>query len=123
MANESAFKAGFNFGETAELFEAQYEIKPAPLPSGEYTNVNGNTALAWGCVAAGQLAKLPVFLGSYPITPASDILHELAKPQELRRQNVPGRRRDRGLRSRTRCRLRRQPRVHNYFWAWARVEG
>ena len=79
VANESAFKAGFNFGETAELFEAQYEIKPAPLPSGEYTNVNGNTALAWGCVAAGQLAKLPVFLGSYPITPASDILHELAK--------------------------------------------
>ena len=79
VANESAFKAGFNFGETAELFEAQYEIKPAPLPSGEYTNVNGNTALAWGCVAAGELAKLPVFLGSYPITPASDILHELAK--------------------------------------------
>jgi len=78
-ANESAFKAGYHFGETAELFEAHYEIKPAPLPSGEYTNVNGNTALAWGCIAAGQLAKLPVFLGSYPITPASDILHELAR--------------------------------------------
>jgi len=79
VANEAAFKAGYNFGETAELFEAHYEIKPAPLPPGEYTNVNGNTALAWGCVAAGQLAKLPVFLGSYPITPATDILHELAK--------------------------------------------
>ncbi len=78
-ANESAFKAGYHFGETAELFEAHYEIKPAPLPPGEYTNINGNTALAWGCIAAGQLAQLPVFLGSYPITPASDILHELAK--------------------------------------------
>jgi 2-oxoglutarate ferredoxin oxidoreductase subunit alpha len=77
-ANTSAFHAGYNFGETAEVFEAHYEIKPAPLPKGEYTNVNGNTALSWGCVAAGQLAKLPVFLGSYPITPASDILHELA---------------------------------------------
>src|ERR1700737_430025 len=78
-ANTLAFKAGWNFGETAELFEANYEIKPAPLAPGIYTNVSGNTALAWGLVAAGQLAKLPVFLGSYPITPASDILHELSK--------------------------------------------
>jgi 2-oxoglutarate/2-oxoacid ferredoxin oxidoreductase subunit alpha len=77
-ANTSAFKAGYNFGETAEIFEAHYEIKPAALPAGEYTNINGNTALAWGCVAAGQLARLPVFLGSYPITPASDILHEMS---------------------------------------------
>ncbi|MDE0846943.1 MAG: 2-oxoacid:acceptor oxidoreductase subunit alpha [Actinomycetota bacterium] len=77
-ANEAAFKAGYNFGETAEIFEAHYEIKPAPLASGEYTNVNGNTALAWGLVAAGVLARLPTFLGSYPITPASDILHELS---------------------------------------------
>ena len=77
-ANEAAFRAGYNFGETAEIFEAHYEIKPAPLASGEYTNVNGNTALAWGLVAAGVLARLPTFLGSYPITPASDILHELS---------------------------------------------
>jgi 2-oxoglutarate ferredoxin oxidoreductase subunit alpha len=77
-ANEAAFKAGYNFGETAEVFEAHYEIRPAPLASGEYTNVNGNTALAWGLVAAGVLARLPTFLGSYPITPASDILHELS---------------------------------------------
>ncbi len=77
-ANEAAFQAGYNFGETAELFESHYEIKPAPLRSGEYTNVTGNTALAWGCVAAGQLARLPIFLGSYPITPASDILHDLS---------------------------------------------
>ncbi|MCU4184756.1 2-oxoacid:acceptor oxidoreductase subunit alpha [Acidiferrimicrobium sp. IK] len=78
-ANVLAFKAGYNFGETAELFESNYIVKPAALEPGEYTNVSGNTALAWGLVAAGQLAKLPLFLGSYPITPASDILHELSK--------------------------------------------
>ncbi len=78
-ANEAAFKAGYNYGETAEIFEAHYEIKSAHMPPGEYTNVNGNTALSWGIVASGGLAKLPVFLGSYPITPASDILHELSR--------------------------------------------
>ncbi len=77
-ANTTAFTAGYNFGETAEVFEAHYEIKPAPLPPGEYTNVNGNTALAWGCIVAGHLARLPIFLGSYPITPASDLLHEMS---------------------------------------------
>jgi 2-oxoglutarate ferredoxin oxidoreductase subunit alpha len=74
-----ACKAGWNFGETAEIFESVYEVKPAQLPPGTYTNISGNTALAWGIIAAGQLAKLPVFLGSYPITPASDVLHELSK--------------------------------------------
>ena len=78
-ANTAAFKAGHAFGETAELFDFTYQIKPAKLEPGTYTNINGNTALSWGLVAAGQLAKLPVFLGSYPITPASDILHELSK--------------------------------------------
>ncbi|HMK97415.1 MAG TPA: 2-oxoacid:acceptor oxidoreductase subunit alpha, partial [Acidimicrobiales bacterium] len=78
-ANALAFKAGWNFGETAEVFESNYEVKPASLPPGTYTNISGNTALAWGIVAAGHLAKLPVFLGSYPITPASDVLHELSK--------------------------------------------
>ena len=78
-SNTLAFKAGYNFGETAELFDTAYEVKPAHLEPGTYTNITGNTALAWGLVAAGQLAKLPVFLGSYPITPASDILHELSK--------------------------------------------
>ncbi|MGC8627353.1 MAG: 2-oxoacid:acceptor oxidoreductase subunit alpha [Acidimicrobiales bacterium] len=78
-ANTLAFKAGWNFGETAEIFESAYEVRPAHLAPGTYTNISGNTALAWGVVAAGQLAKLPVFLGSYPITPASDILHELSK--------------------------------------------
>jgi 2-oxoglutarate ferredoxin oxidoreductase subunit alpha len=78
-ANEVAFKAGHAFGETAELFGHRYEVRPAELPAGTYTNVTGNTALAWGLVAASQLSGLPLFLGSYPITPASDILHELSK--------------------------------------------
>jgi 2-oxoglutarate ferredoxin oxidoreductase subunit alpha len=78
-ANTLACKAGWNFGETAEIFESVYEVRPAQLPPGTYTNISGNTALAWGIIAAGQLAKLPVFLGSYPITPASDVLHELSK--------------------------------------------
>ncbi len=78
-ANNAAFKAGHAFGETAEMFDYTYTVKPAQLPAGTYTNINGNTALSWGLVAAGQLAKLPMFLGSYPITPASDILHELSK--------------------------------------------
>jgi 2-oxoglutarate/2-oxoacid ferredoxin oxidoreductase subunit alpha len=78
-ANTLAFKAGWNFGETAELFSSTYEVKPAVLAPGRYTNISGNTALAWGLIAAGQLAKLPLFLGSYPLTPASDILHELSK--------------------------------------------
>jgi 2-oxoglutarate ferredoxin oxidoreductase subunit alpha len=78
-ANRAAFRAGHAFGETAELFEAPYAVRPAVLEPGTYTNITGNTALAWGLVAAGQLSSLPVFLGSYPITPASDILHELSK--------------------------------------------
>ncbi|MDQ6838513.1 MAG: 2-oxoacid:acceptor oxidoreductase subunit alpha [Actinomycetota bacterium] len=78
-ANTLAFKAGWNFGETAELFDSVYEVKPAIMEPGTYTNISGNTALAWGLIAAGQLAGLPIFLGSYPITPASDILHELSK--------------------------------------------
>jgi 2-oxoglutarate/2-oxoacid ferredoxin oxidoreductase subunit alpha len=78
-ANKASFLAGFNFGETTEAVGHRYEVKPAKLPTGEYTSITGNTALAWGIVAAGQLAKLPITLGSYPITPASDILHELSK--------------------------------------------
>ena len=82
-ANTRAFKAGFNFGETAELFESNYQVRPAVHEPGTYTNVTGNTALAWGLIAAAHQAKLPIFLGSYPITPASDILHELAKHKEF----------------------------------------
>jgi 2-oxoglutarate ferredoxin oxidoreductase subunit alpha len=82
-ANTLAFKAGYNFGETAELFESTYSIKPAALLPGTYTSVSGNTALAWGLVAASELSGLPVFLGSYPITPASDILHELSRQKHF----------------------------------------
>jgi 2-oxoglutarate ferredoxin oxidoreductase subunit alpha len=78
-ANRAAFATGHAFGETAELFENSYSVRPADHAPGTYTNITGNTALAWGLVAAGQLARLPVFLGGYPITPASDILHELSK--------------------------------------------
>jgi 2-oxoglutarate/2-oxoacid ferredoxin oxidoreductase subunit alpha len=78
-ANTAAFKAGHAFGETAELFDHPYEVKPALHEAGTYTNITGNVALSWGLVAASQLADMPLFLGSYPITPASDILHELSK--------------------------------------------
>ena len=79
QANVAAFQAGWNFGETTEAFSVRYEVKPAPLAPGTYRNISGNTALAYGLIAASQLAGLPLFLGSYPITPASDILHELAR--------------------------------------------
>jgi 2-oxoglutarate ferredoxin oxidoreductase subunit alpha len=78
-SNTLAFKAGYNFGETAELFESAYEIRPTVFEPGTYTQISGNVAVAWGLIAASQLSKLPIFLGSYPITPASDILHELSK--------------------------------------------
>jgi len=82
-ANLAAFKAGHAFGETAELFDHHYQVKPADQPAGTYTNISGNTATAWGLIAASQLSGLPLFLGSYPITPASDILHELSKHKEF----------------------------------------
>jgi 2-oxoglutarate/2-oxoacid ferredoxin oxidoreductase subunit alpha len=78
-ANVLAFRAGHAYGETTESFAVTYEVSPAPLPTGTYRQITGNTALAYGIVAAGQVTGLPVFLGSYPITPASDILHELSK--------------------------------------------
>ncbi|HEY7048184.1 MAG TPA: 2-oxoacid:acceptor oxidoreductase subunit alpha [Jatrophihabitantaceae bacterium] len=78
-ANITAFKAGWNYGETTEAFAVHYEVKPAALPTGTYRNITGNMALAYGLVTASQRAELPLFLGAYPITPASDILHELSK--------------------------------------------
>ena len=78
-ANILAFRAGHAYGETTEAFAVTYEVKPAPMPAGTYRQITGNTALAYGIVAAGATTGLPVFLGSYPITPASDILHELSK--------------------------------------------
>ncbi len=78
-SNTLAFKAGWNFGETAELIASPYEVQPTKFAPGTYTNITGNTALAWGLIAASQLAKLPLFLASYPITPASDVLHEISR--------------------------------------------
>ncbi len=77
-ANLRALKTGYFFGETAEMFAVQYEVKPARLAPGKYRNITGNTATALGFLAAAERAGLPLFLGSYPITPASDILHEMA---------------------------------------------
>ncbi len=82
-ANTRAFRAGYDFGETAELFESNYEVKPATFEKGEYVQVTGNQALAWGLITAARLAGLTIFLGSYPITPASDILHELSRRKEF----------------------------------------
>ncbi len=78
-ANLAAFRAGYNFGETTELFAHTYEVKPAPAAPGTYKNVNGNSALAWGLIAASVQSGLPIFYASYPITPASELLHELSR--------------------------------------------
>jgi 2-oxoglutarate ferredoxin oxidoreductase subunit alpha len=78
-ANIATMKAGYNFGETAELFPVHYRVPPAHLKPGKYRNITGNELTALGFLAASRLSGLPLFYGSYPITPASDILHELAK--------------------------------------------
>ena len=78
-ANRRVLMAGIHFGETSELFPVSFEVPPAKIEPGLYRNVTGNTALAWGVVAAGVQMGRPVFVGAYPITPASDVLHELAK--------------------------------------------
>ncbi|WP_037912261.1 2-oxoacid:acceptor oxidoreductase subunit alpha [Actinacidiphila yeochonensis] len=81
QANVTAYRAGWNFGETTESFAVSYEVAPAAsaFAPGTYRNISGNLALAYGLIAAGDRSGLPLFLGSYPITPASDILHELSK--------------------------------------------
>ena len=78
-ANLKAFNTGYAFGETSEAFAVQYEVKAAKLPPGQYRQITGNTALSWGLLAASKLSGLDLFLGAYPITPASAILEELAK--------------------------------------------
>src|SRR3712207_5308979 len=87
-ANIAAFRAGYTYGETTEAFAVSYEIKPAPMAPGRYRNISGNQALALGLVAAGQRSGLPLFLGAYPITPASDILHELSKHKSFNVRTV-----------------------------------
>jgi 2-oxoglutarate ferredoxin oxidoreductase subunit alpha len=78
-ANVAAFKAGCNFGETTELFAHSYKVDAAPAEPGEYRNIAGSTALAWGLIAASERSGLPLFYASYPITPASELLHELSR--------------------------------------------
>jgi 2-oxoglutarate ferredoxin oxidoreductase subunit alpha len=78
QANATAFKAGYAYGETSEDFAVSYEIAPATMPPGLYRQISGNTALAYGLIAASKLSGLELFLGAYPITPASSILEELA---------------------------------------------
>lgn len=82
-ANKAALTAGFNYGDITEMFTTRYEVKPAQLPKGNYRNVSGNEATALGFVAASLRANIPLFLGSYPITPASEILQELSKYKEF----------------------------------------
>ncbi len=78
-ANLRVLRAGYHYGETTEAFASRFTVGPAPLPPGRYRNATGNQTLSWGLMAAAQLSGCPLFLGSYPITPASDILHELAR--------------------------------------------
>lgn len=78
-ANRRVLMAGYHFGETSELFPVSFEVPPAKIEPGVYRNITGNTALAWGAVAASTQMGRPLFVGAYPITPASEILHELAK--------------------------------------------
>ena len=77
--NQRVLKAGHAFGETSELFPRSFVVPPAKIEPGHYRNITGNTALAWGIVAASQIMDRPVFLGAYPITPASDVLHEVSR--------------------------------------------
>jgi 2-oxoglutarate ferredoxin oxidoreductase subunit alpha len=82
-ANTRAFRAGWNYGETSEDFAVSYEVAPAPMPPGTYRQITGNTALSYGLIAASKLSGLDLFLGAYPITPASAILEELAGKKEF----------------------------------------
>ncbi len=82
-ANTKAFRAGWNYGETSEDFASSYEVAPAKLEPGTYRQVSGNTALTYGLIAASKLSGLPLFLGAYPITPASDVLEQLAQLKQF----------------------------------------
>ena len=82
-ANAQALKAGHAYGETLELSYERYDVPAAPVEKGEYTNISGNTATAWGFIAATELGGVDIVLGSYPITPASDVLHELSRYKQF----------------------------------------
>ena len=112
-ANSRAFRAGWNYGETSEDFAVSYEVAPAKLAPGTYRQISGNTALAYGLIAASKLAGLQLVLGAYPITPASSILEELAALKRVRCRDDPGRGRDRRLRRRARRGVRGLARRHD----------
>ncbi len=82
-ANKEVVRAGYNFCDNTDVMESQVEVQPAQMPKGKYRNITGNVATAWGLLAAAEKAGLPLFLGSYPITPATDIMVELAKHKSL----------------------------------------
>ncbi len=84
LSNEIALRTGYNFGNITEAFEVRYQVPKAKMTPGTYRNITGNTATAIGLVTASKLASIPLFYGSYPITPASDILHELSKMKNYR---------------------------------------
>ena len=107
-ADVKALHAGWSFGETSESFARSYHVPPAALAPGRYRNITGNQALAFGLIAAAELSGKTLFYASYPITPASDILHEAESAQTLRRAHFPGRGRDRGGDLGDRRRIRRR---------------
>ena len=122
-ANTRAFKAGYNYGETSEDFAVSYEIAPAQLAPGRYRQITGNTAISYGLIAASKLSGLPLFLGAYPITPASSILEELARHKNFGVDDVPGGGRDRRLRRGARRVVRRRARRHDLGRAGHRAQG
>ena len=95
-ANIRALQTGYFFGDTTETFQHRYRIRPATLPPGTYRKVTGNEAMAMGLVTAAHKMNKPLFYGTYPITPASDILHALAPLRNFDVRDLPGRGRDRG---------------------------
>ena len=122
-ANVKALQAGYAFGETTETFAVTYEVKPAKLAPGTYRNITGNQALSLGLVAASQLSGLPLFLGAYPITPASVDPRGARGLQALRRAHVPGGGRDRGGRRGGRRGVRRLARRHDVGRPGHRAQG
>ena len=121
-ANITAFNAGWNFGETTEAFTVRYEVKPAPMSSGLYRNITGNTALAYGLIAASVRSGLPLFLGLLPDHPGVGHPARAREAQAVRRADVPGRGRDRRHRRCIgRC-LRRLARDHDDQRPWCRPE-
>ena len=114
-ANVLALKAGWNYGETTEAFASTYEVAPAKLKSGEYRQISGNTALAYGLVTAGQLADIQVVLGTLPDHAGVGHPARAVQAQELQRADLPGRGRDRGHRRGDRRLLRRRARRHQHL--------